>query len=122
MRTERTLEALSNRVAALEELCGQIYQFAGEVGAPARVLDALWSAAQGQALPARDILPVRADECSEVAALQRQMEEIRSIVGKRPAAAELGRLGGRQTSVAKRRAAVANGRKGGRPRKADRRG
>ncbi len=117
MRTERDVKALSNRVAVLEELCGQMYQFAGEVGAPARVLDALWAAAQGRPLPPRDIRPVRAEECSEVAALQRQIEEIRGIVGKRPAAAELGRLGGRQTSTAKRRAAVANGRKGGRPRK-----
>lgn len=122
MRTDRDLVALRNRVHTLEELCAEVYQFAGEVGAPARVLDALWAAAQGRPVPAHDILPVHAEECREVAVLQSQLDEIRSIVATGPAAAEIGRLGGRKTSPAKRRAAAANGRKGGRPRKIDRQG
>jgi hypothetical protein len=112
------VDALRDRVQALEELCAEVYQFAGEVGAPVRFLDALWAAAQGEPLPRDERLPVRAEECTEVAALQRQLDDIRRIVATMPAAAELGRLGGKKTSLAKRRAAAANGRKGGRPRKA----
>ncbi len=117
MNTSRE-SAARRRVEELERLCGELYQFAGEVGAPARILNALWAAAQGRKLPGDGLLPVRAEECSEIAALMGQLEEVRRIVATGPAAAELGRLGGRKTSPAKRRAAAANGRRGGRPRKA----
>jgi hypothetical protein len=106
------------RVEELEELCAAVYQFAGEIGAPPRVLDALWSAAQGEAIPQTGLLPIAAGECEEIRMLRHQLEAVRRIVAVGPAAAELGRIGGTRSSVAKRRAARANGRKGGRPRKA----
>ena len=106
------------RVEALEELCAAVYQVAGEVGAPQRVLDALWAAAQGADIPAVELLPISAAECDVIQTLQRQLEAVRQIVAVGPAAAELGRVGGTQSSASKRRAARANGRKGGRPRKA----
>ena len=106
------------RVDELEELCAAAYQLAGEVGAPPRILDALWAGAQGAPIPAVELLPISASECEEVATLRRQLEAVRRIVAIGPAAAELGRLGGTRTSAAKRRAARANGRRGGRPRKA----
>jgi len=106
------------RVDALEELCAAAYQLAGEVGAPARILDALWAGAQGAPIPAGDLLPVTASECEAIDTLGRQLEAVRRIVAVGPAAAELGRVGGTRTSAAKRRAARANGRKGGRPRRA----
>jgi hypothetical protein len=108
---------LRARVEQLEDLCGAMYQFAGEVGAPLRFLDALWAAAQGKPVDTGALLPVYANECEEVLTLQRQLEGVRQIVAVGPAAAELGRAGGSRTSAAKRRAARANGRKGGRPRK-----
>jgi hypothetical protein len=118
MKGHPDLDALRHRVQALEELCAEVYQLAGEIGAPVRFLDALWAAAQGRPLPGGERIPVRAEECSEMAALQRRLEEVRRAVAIGPAAVELGRLGGKRTSLAKRRAAAANGRKGGRPRRA----
>jgi hypothetical protein len=59
---------LEARIAALEELCAQVYQAAGTVGAPTRVLDNLWAAAQGQPLPHRQLLPITVEEFDEVTA------------------------------------------------------
>ena len=116
MTHRQELARVRARVDELEELCAAAYQLAGEVGAPTRILDALWAAAQGAPLPAVDWLPIRASECEEIETLRRQLEAVRRIVAIGPAAAELGRLGGTRTSAAKKRAARANGRKGGRPR------
>ena len=115
-RKER--ERLQARIAHLEEVCAAAYQFAGEVGAPVRLLDALWAEAQGRTTDLEGLLPVYAEDCEEIALLKRQLEGVRRIVSVGPAAAELGRLGGSRTSPAKRLAARANGRKGGRPRNA----
>jgi hypothetical protein len=115
--TDEELARLRTRVDELQSLCAEAYQLAGEVGAPIRVLDRLGAACYGQPLPGDSFLPVYADECTVVAGLRAQLEQVRAIVAVRPAAAELGRLGGSRTSAAKRRAARANGRRGGRPRK-----
>ena len=117
MNPAKDVVALRARVEQLEDLCGALYQFAGEVGAPLRFLNALWAAAQGKPVNTSALLPVYANECEEVLTLQRQLEGVRQIVAVGPAAAELGRAGGSRTSAAKRRASRANGRKGGRPRK-----
>jgi hypothetical protein len=117
MKATQEVVTLRARVEALEGLCGAIYQFAGAVGAPERILDALWAAAQGEAFEADGLLPTLASECHEIIALQRQLDDVRKIVSIGPAAAEFGRLGGSRTSMAKQRASAANGRKGGRPRK-----
>jgi hypothetical protein len=118
MKPTRDVVTLRARVEQLEDLCGALYQFAGEVGAPVRFLDALWAAAQGKPVDTSALLPVYAHECEEVQTLRRQLDGVRQIVAVGPAAAELGRAGGSRTSAAKRRAARANGRKGGRPRRA----
>ncbi len=118
MTLRQELARVRARVDELEALCAAAYQLAGEVGAPARILDALWAGAQGDALPADEWLPISASECEEIDTLRRQLEAVRRIVAVGPAAAELGRLGGTRTSAAKRRAARVNGRKGGRPRQA----
>lgn len=118
MSPAKELSTLRARVVVLEELCAAAYQFAGEVGAPLRWLDALAGAAQGGPVTVEGLLPIRASDCEEVQTLQRQLEEVRRIVAVGPAAAELGRLGGSRTTAAKRRAARMNGKKGGRPRKA----
>lgn len=65
------LGKLTARVEELEDLCGAMYQFAGTVGAPERVLDVLWAAAQGKPLSqeALDaILPIQASDCDAFAA------------------------------------------------------
>ena len=116
--THRDSKRLHARIAHLEEVCAVAYQFAGEVGAPVRLLDVLWEEAQGRTTDLEQLLPVYAQDCEEVALLKQQLEAVRRIVAVGPAAAELGRVGGSRTSPAKRRAARANGRKGGRPRKA----
>jgi len=118
MKQSREIAALRGRVEALEALCGAAYQFAGEVGAPLRWLDALAAAAQGGPVSVRGLLPILATDCEEVEALRRQLEDVRRILAVGPAAAELGRIGGSRSTDAKRRAARMNGRKGGRPRKA----
>jgi hypothetical protein len=118
VNTENEVAKLRARVELLEDVVGAMYQFAGEVGAPVRMLDALWAVAEGKAVDLEHLTAVCASECSEVQALRSQLEEIRRIVAVGPAAAELGRVGGSRTTVAKRRAARANGRKGGRPRRA----
>ena len=92
---------------------------AGAAGAPTRVLDNLWAAAQGEPLPHATVLPILVEEFDEVAVRERRLREARAVLGV-SAAAELGRVGGSQRSRAKARAARANGAKGGRPRKAAR--
>jgi hypothetical protein len=116
-QTNTEIDRLRARIENLEEVCAEAHQFAGALGAPVRLLDAFFDAANGKMVHVDALVPVHADECDEVLTLQRQLEEIRRIVATGPAAAELGRLGGSRTSRAKAMAARANGRKGGRPRK-----
>jgi hypothetical protein len=94
---ERDTQA--ERVSALEALCGEIYQVASALGAPARVLDQLWAAAQGDALPHATVLPFHVRDANPV-----------------KAAAVLGSRGGLVRTDAKATAAIRNGRLGGRPR------
>ena len=47
----KRLKVLEPRVVELEALCGELYQVAGALGAPAVVLDALHAAASGDPLP-----------------------------------------------------------------------
>jgi hypothetical protein len=115
---ENEIARLLARVELLEEVVGAMYQFAGEVGAPVRMLDALWAVAQGNAVDLENLTGVYANDCKEVQTPRQQLDEVRRIVAVGPAAAELGRVGGSRTTAAKRRAARANGRKGGRPRRA----
>jgi hypothetical protein len=75
-----SLDSLTARVAALELLCAELYQFAGEVGAPVRVLDALIAAAEGDPIPEATILPLRAEECTAVAELQARLDRVRQAV------------------------------------------
>lgn len=103
-------------VEALESLCGEIYQVAGTVGAPVRVLDKLWAAAQGEAIPAASVLPLVETDFEEVAARQAIIDAIVKAIGP-SVSAERARAGGAERSAAKGRAARANGKKGGRPRK-----
>ena len=114
MATE--VDRLKARIDVLEAACAEAYQVAGTAGAPVRVLDNLWAAAQGEPLPHATVLPIAETEFDEVASRERQLREARAVLGV-SAAAELGRVGGRQRSRAKARAARANGAKGGRPRK-----
>lgn len=53
--------AASPSAEALRNLCGEMYQIAGSLGAPANVLDNLSCAAQGLPLPHETLLPFRAD-------------------------------------------------------------
>jgi hypothetical protein len=61
--SERDRAALLEEIERLRSVCAEAYQFAGEVGAPVRVLDNLWAAAQGEPLPHETVLPVSVDEC-----------------------------------------------------------
>jgi hypothetical protein len=71
-------ERLRARVAALEDLCAWMYQFAGEVGAPVPVLDALWAAQTGKAFAGSDQLPrVLAGDCEAVQEARRGVSEPR---------------------------------------------
>ena len=128
---------LRARVEALEDVCAEAYQFAGEVGAPARVLDRLWAAAQGDAIPVASMLPVTADELRGVLRLPRldrraypsQMGTVSEVSAARQALNDVldvvepylrRRLAGRAGATSSERKAAAsraNGRKGGRPRK-----
>jgi hypothetical protein len=49
-------------VLRLERLCADIYQVCGQAGAPTRVLDALFAAAEGHPIPRAPILPISIDE------------------------------------------------------------
>lgn len=118
MNPDDELAKVRARVELLEDVVGAMYQFAGELGAPVRMLDALWAVAQGNAVDLKNLTAVYADDCAVVQTLRSQLDEVRRIVAVGPAAAELGRVGGSRKTAAKRRAARANGRKGGRPRRA----
>lgn len=60
-------------IGRLRSVCGEAYQLAGVVGAPAKVLDNLAYAAQGAPdLPHETFLPISPDDCAEV---QRLTEE-----------------------------------------------
>ena len=65
----------------LRHVCAEAYQLAGAVGAPVRVLDTLAAAAAGRPLPCSSFLPVAAEECDEVAELQRRLDQVRLAVG-----------------------------------------
>jgi hypothetical protein len=61
---------LTARVEELQNLCAAMYQFAGEVGAPDRVLDVLAAAQNGDRLSEEAIdaiLPITAAECDAFA-------------------------------------------------------
>ena len=61
MRKTR-LAMLQQRVKELEYLCAELYQVAGEIGAPVRILDALDAAQSGRPLPKVEILPFSVSE------------------------------------------------------------
>lgn len=112
-RVTMTNQDLQDRIELLEDVVGQCYQLAGEVGAPRRVLDLLSAAEAGRPLPAETFLPDVADECSEVAearhALARVMDAVEPYLRMRLAA-----RAGSAASERKAASARANGRKGGR--------
>jgi hypothetical protein len=77
----QTLEALRQRVEALQDLCGAAYQLAGNVGAPERWLDALVAAAHGEPIPDLDpLFPITADDCQVVADLRARLARVREAV------------------------------------------
>lgn len=78
--TQDTDAQLRARLAQLEYVCGEAYQFAGEVGAPARLLDRLCAAANGDPIPPDAYPAVTADECSEVAAARMALAQVLDIV------------------------------------------
>lgn len=86
------------RLDEVEAMCAEIYQVLGELGAPARVLDQLWAASQGEALPHDTVLPFSASECAALPSV---------------AAAALGRRNKGVTSTKKAKAARLNGQKYG---------
>lgn len=51
------LEAARAEIDQLRNLCAEVYQVAGTLGADARVLDNLWAAADGKPLPHGSLLP-----------------------------------------------------------------
>jgi hypothetical protein len=78
--SDPTITELQARIRALEALCGAAYQFAGTVGAPERVLDALSAAANGDPIPDVELLPISAAECDAVAELQARLDRVRQAV------------------------------------------
>lgn len=108
---------LRARIEHLEDVCGQAYQLAGEVGAPARVLDVLFAASNGDSIPSKPFIPITADEFSEVASARMVLAQVLDIaepyMRKRLAA-----RAGAARSDRKAASSRENGRKGGRPRKA----
>jgi len=57
LRLVGALEAAVQDLARLRQLCAEVYQVAGELGADAPVLDNLWAAADGKPLPHASLLP-----------------------------------------------------------------
>jgi hypothetical protein len=55
--TSTELEAARAEIDRLRRLCAEVYQVAGALGADPSVLDQLWAAAQGQAVPPVSLLP-----------------------------------------------------------------
>jgi hypothetical protein len=53
----RELDAARSERDRLRQLCAELYQVAGALGADARVLDNLWAAAEGKPLPHESLLP-----------------------------------------------------------------
>jgi hypothetical protein len=51
------LEAAKAEIDRLRNLCSEVYQVAGALGADERVLDNLWAAADGKPLPHESLLP-----------------------------------------------------------------
>ncbi len=51
------LEAARAEIDRLRNLCAEMYQVAGTLGADARVLDNLWAAADGKPMPHGSLLP-----------------------------------------------------------------
>jgi len=62
-RATAAADALRRDIERLRRVCAEAYQFAAAVGAPARVLDALWAASEGKAALSDSFLPVSPDEC-----------------------------------------------------------
>jgi hypothetical protein len=75
------LAALQRRVADLEQVCAEAYQFAGTVGAPERVLDNLSAGAEGLPIPHESILPVTAEECDAIIELRAKLDQVRQVIG-----------------------------------------
>ncbi len=99
------------RVQKLEELCGELYQVLGTIGAPVSVLDKVAAAAAGKPIPDVELLPIAEIDFDEIRERQAVIDEIATLLAK-----QLGARGGRQSTAAKPRGARNNGRKGGRPR------
>lgn len=74
------VEALRRRLERLEQVCAEVYQFAGAVGAPARVLDNLSAAADGHPIPHESILPVTAEECDAITELRGMLTRVRQAI------------------------------------------
>lgn len=73
------LDALTEAQTRARLIAGEAYQFAGAVGAPQRVLDALSAEAQGPTVRLT-YLPISADECSEVADAKAEAASLREQV------------------------------------------
>jgi hypothetical protein len=56
-RLTKALTAAQTEIDRLRHLCAEVYQVAGALGVDARVLDALFAAADGQPLPHASLLP-----------------------------------------------------------------
>lgn len=62
---DKRIQKLEERIAVLEQVCGEAYQLAGTVGAPEKALDNLAAAAAGEPIPHATFLPVSAADCHE---------------------------------------------------------
>lgn len=58
---------LEQRVSVLEQVCAEVYQLAGTVGAAEKALDNLAAAAGGEPIPHATFLPVSAADCDDLA-------------------------------------------------------